>query len=111
MRDVPSPGKLPEQYRSRPSGMPRCLGEIIPDTECFISETGISIDSTWGVWLNPKAAVSSSQNRDTPVKICRTQRGYTVELNYAQKELKKFWVASTSDSFADQEFIPAQAII
>jgi hypothetical protein len=110
--NAPIAAKLPGQYRVKPPVGPPRLVDIVLDDSRYISDADIRIDSSWGVWLNPDAMVSASQNEMTPVKINRIQTGgYTVELSYAQAALNKVWVGSMTDSFADQEFVPASGVI
>jgi hypothetical protein len=102
------PAKLPEAYRAKPAISPPRLQDAGTDGEFYISDMAVEIDATWGVWLDPNAVVSDTQSRERPVRIYATPRGYSVELTSSGK---KVWIASTTDSFAGQGFIPAVGVI
>jgi hypothetical protein len=90
--------------------MPRRFRQMKTGADFFISDMAVRIVSTRGVWLDPEAAVSNSQNQKTPVRIYVTAKGYTVELSSTQVWLKKFWVISMTDFFANQGFIPSTGV-
>ena len=112
MNDASSPFELPYQYRAKAPSPARTLDEAIDDdNQICVDITAVSIDSKWGVWLDPKAPISDVQDKKTPIRIYRARGGYSVDLSYAARELKKVWVASMTDSFADKGFIPATTVM
>jgi hypothetical protein len=111
--DGPFPGKLPAHYHAKPPKLPPSIRDMPIDAgnQLCISDTAVRIDATWGVWLDPNAPVFAVQDKKTPIKVYRTSKGYSVDLTYASMELKKVWVTSMTDSFADQGFIPVWGVM
>jgi hypothetical protein len=102
------PAKLPEAYRAKPAISPKRLQDAGTDGEFYISDMAVKIDATWGVWLDPNALVSETRSQESSVMIYGTPGGYSVDL---ARSGKKVWIASTTDSFAGQGFIPAFSVI
>jgi hypothetical protein len=107
----PSPDTLPEQYGVPTPKTHQCLGEMGTDSQFCISDTAIRIDARWGVWLDPDAVVSFTQDQKTPVVVLGNSSGFTVDLRYAKKTLGKFWIPSMIISFVDHGFIPACGVM
>jgi hypothetical protein len=111
MADESAPASLPFEHRAKAPAAPTCAQDMRAG-QFTVSETSIRIDKTWGVWIDPKAPAFTTQpTREAPIIITHYDHDdYMVDLSYAKSDLKKVWVASLMESFADQGFLPARYV-